>query len=70
MVDGEATTTNIRSAREGDVPAIQQLFKLCYGERYSHPEFVSAAYLRKMMYSDNSIVLVAEEADDGVVATA
>ncbi|MGB5546060.1 MAG: GNAT family N-acetyltransferase, partial [Polyangiales bacterium] len=70
MVDGEATTINIRSAREGDVPSIQQLFKLCYGERYSHPEFVSAAYLRKMMYSDNSIVLVAEEADDGVVATA
>ena len=70
MVEVDPRTVSIRSAREADVPEIQRLFKLCYGDRYSHPEFVSAAYLRKMMYSDNSIVLVADEAGEGVIATA
>lgn len=31
----------IRPAAEGDVTAIQSLFNVCYGDRYSHPEFVS-----------------------------
>jgi len=70
MVEVDPTNVTIRAACEADVPAIQQLFNLCYDDRYSHPEFVSAAYLRKMMYSDNSIVLVADEAGEGVIATA
>lgn len=60
----------IRPAAEGDVSAIQNLFDVCYGDRYSHPEFVSAEYLRKMIYSDNSLVLVAEDSEARIVATA
>ena len=60
----------IRPAAEGDVTAIQSLFDVCYGDRYSHPEFVSAEYLRKMIYSDNSLVLVGEHEDGRIVATA
>ncbi|UCF46411.1 MAG: GNAT family N-acetyltransferase, partial [Myxococcales bacterium] len=70
MVEVDAAKVSIRSANEGDVTAIQGLFVVCYGDRYSHPEFVSPAYLRKMMYSDNSIVLVAEDDEGEIIATA
>jgi CRP-like cAMP-binding protein/GNAT superfamily N-acetyltransferase len=60
----------IRPAGEGDIQAMQALFAVCYGERYSHPEFVDEAYLRKMIYSDNSLALVAEDPAGKIVATA
>jgi hypothetical protein len=40
------------------------------GERYSHPEFVDEAYLRKTIYSFNSLALVAEDPAGKIVATA
>jgi CRP-like cAMP-binding protein/GNAT superfamily N-acetyltransferase len=70
MGELEAAVVSIRPAGEGDIRAIQQLFQVCYGERYSHPEFVSEAYLRKMIYSDNSLALVAEAPSGDIVATA
>ena len=66
----KAAEVAIRPAEDGDVESIQALFHQTYGDRYSHPEFVSAAYLRKMIYSDNSLVLVGESPTGEVVATA
>ena len=60
----------IRPATDADITGIQELFNVTYGDRYSHPEFVSEAYIRKMIYSDNSHTLVAEAADGSIVATA
>jgi CRP-like cAMP-binding protein/GNAT superfamily N-acetyltransferase len=60
----------IRPAEDGDIESIQALFHQTYGDRYSHPEFIGAAYLRKMIYSDNSLVLVGESPEGEVVATA
>lgn len=65
-----AAEVSIRPAGEADITAIQGLFSATYGDRYSHPEFVSDAYLRKMIYSDNSLVLVAERDDGEIAATA
>ncbi|MDH3726285.1 MAG: GNAT family N-acetyltransferase [Myxococcales bacterium] len=70
MVEVEPAQVSIRPAGEGDITTIQALFSDCYGDRYSHPEFVSSAYLRKMIYSDNSLVLVAEDPNGEIVATA
>jgi CRP-like cAMP-binding protein/GNAT superfamily N-acetyltransferase len=70
MDEVETDQVNIRPAEEGDIQAIQALFRVCYGDRYSHPEFVSEPYLRKMIYSDNSRALVAEDATGNIVATA
>lgn len=60
----------IRPATDRDITGIQELFNVTYGDRYSHPEFVSEAYIRKMIYSDNSQTLVAATADGTIVATA
>jgi len=70
MTELEPADVVIRLAGEGDIQAIQALFHVCYGERYSHPEFVEEAYLRKMIYSDNSFALVAEDPAGNIVATA
>ena len=60
----------IRPADGGDIVGIQSLFYVTYGERYSHPEFIAESYLRKMIYSDNSHLLVAEDAKGEILASA
>lgn len=67
VVPSEVT---IRPADGGDVAGIQALFYLTYGDRYSHPEFIAESYLRKMIYSDNSHLLVAEDGKGQILATA
>ena len=70
MGGSDAAEVTIRSAGESDIVAIQSLFADTYGDRYSHPEFIAEPYLRKMMFSDNSLILVAETPNGDVVATA
>jgi CRP-like cAMP-binding protein/GNAT superfamily N-acetyltransferase len=70
MGEVQAAEVKIRPADEGDITPIQTLFSDTYGDRYSHPEFVSTEYLRKMIYNDNSLVLVAEDVKGEIVATA
>ncbi len=71
MAEVDATAeVRIRPAGEADVTAIQGLFSATYGDRYSHPEFVAEPYLRKMIYSDDSLVLVAEDGAGEIVASA
>lgn len=70
MGEGPTSRVRIRPAEDDDIEGIQALFAVTYGERYSHPEFIAGPYLRKMIYSDNSLLLVAEEASGDIVATA
>jgi GNAT superfamily N-acetyltransferase len=70
MGDENATNVSIRPADGGDITGIQALFYGTYGDRYSHPEFIAESYLRKMIYSDNSLMLVAEDDKGEIVATA
>lgn len=64
------TKVTIRPADGGDIIGIQSLFYVAYGDRYSHPEFIAESYLRKMIYSDNSHLLVAEDTKGEIVASA
>jgi GNAT superfamily N-acetyltransferase len=61
----------IREAAGGDVPAIRDIFLACYGTSYSDPHFSDEQLLTRLVYSDDALVLVAEEAETGqVVGTA
>ena len=51
----------VRQANEADVGAIRQLFLSCYGQHYAHPQYYDIQSLRKLTFSDTSILLVAEE---------
>ena len=59
----------VRPATEADVGAIRDLFHAAYGDNYAHPEYYDTAVLKKLTYSDNSLLLVAA-AEGKVLGTA
>jgi N-acetylglutamate synthase-like GNAT family acetyltransferase len=61
----------VREATGGDVPAIRDIFLATYGTDYSDARFYEEAALTRVVYSEGSLLLVAEEAETGrVVGTA
>ena len=62
---------NIRTAKECDVGQIRDVFVATYGADYAYPQYYDEQYLKKMVFSDDSILLVAEDSDTGcIVGTA
>lgn len=59
----------IRAAEEHDAEAIRDVFIACYGGDYPYPEFYDVQELKKLIYSDETLMFVAE-VDGGVVGTA
>ena len=57
----------IREAREDDVAAISEVFHACYGDDYTFPDFYNEMFLKKLVFSDDTLVLVAEDTDSGRV---
>ena len=57
----------IREAQEGDAQQIRELFIAVYGQDYSHPQFYDLQSIKKMVYSDDTIILVAEDTVSGRV---
>jgi GNAT superfamily N-acetyltransferase len=61
----------IREASGRDAPDIREIFLACYGTDYPCPQFYDVQLLTKMIYSDDTLLLVAEDsAADKVVGTA
>jgi GNAT superfamily N-acetyltransferase len=61
----------VREATGRDVPAIRDIFLACYGTDYTDPRYYDEALLTRLVYSDDSLLLVAEEAEDAkVIGTA
>jgi GNAT superfamily N-acetyltransferase len=61
----------VREAIQRDVPAIRDLFLACYGTDYSDPRYYEEQQLTKFIYSDDALVLVAEDTETHqVVGTA
>jgi len=51
----------IRAAQESDVPQIRELYTAVYGQDYSHPQYYDLQQIKKMVYADDIILLVAEQ---------
>src|SRR6476661_4793002 len=61
----------IREAAGRDVAAIREIFQASYGTGYTDPRYYDDALLTRLVYSNDSILLVAEDTDAGkVVGTA
>jgi GNAT superfamily N-acetyltransferase len=61
----------IREATGRDVPAIRDIFLACYGTDYSDPRYYDEQLLTRSVYSDDALILVAEDTEAGrVVGTA
>ncbi len=55
----------IREAEEGDVEEVRGIFTATYGEDYPHPEFFDVRMLKKIVFDDDTVLLVAEEEETG-----
>jgi predicted N-acetyltransferase YhbS len=61
----------IRKAREEDVSQIREIFLAVYGADYPHHEVYDELWLKRSVFTDDALILVAEESDSGqVIGTA
>ncbi len=61
----------IREAREEDVGQIREIFLAVYGADYPHHEVYDELWLKRSVFTDDALILVAEETDSGrVIGTA
>lgn len=61
----------IREAEESDAEGIREVFLAIYENDYSHPQFYDIQSIKKMVYSDDTVILVAEDTETKrVVGTA
>ncbi|TWT60727.1 GNAT family N-acetyltransferase [Rubinisphaera italica] len=51
----------IREAVESDVGEIRDLFEVAYGADYAFPQFFDTLFLKKQVFSSDSLMLVAED---------
>lgn len=61
----------VREATGQDVAAIREIFLASYGTEYTDTRYYDDAALTRLVYSDDSLLLVAEDTDNGkVIGTA
>ena len=53
----------VREAEERDVPAIADLFRVVYGDDYPYENFLGPDGLKRAIYGDNVLMLVAEDSE-------
>lgn len=51
---------HVRAVEEDDLPALRELFISCYGENYPYKEFYSDEWLKRSIYQDSYLFLLAE----------
>jgi CRP/FNR family transcriptional regulator len=61
----------VREAREEDVGQIREIFLAVYGTDYPHRELYDELWLKRSVFTDDALILVAEDTESGrVVGTA
>ena len=53
----------IREATDADVQAVREIFVASYGPHYAYPQYYDCGSLRRMVYADDTVLLVAEDDD-------
>lgn len=59
---------SIRSAEEQDILQIRETFLAVYGEEYPHQEFYDEKWLKRSLFNDHGLMLVAEDSETGKIA--
>lgn len=60
-----AGDVRVREAVEEDILAISQIFRVSYGADYPYQDFFNDTWLKRSVFSDDIVMLVAEDVDDG-----
>jgi GNAT superfamily N-acetyltransferase len=58
----------VREATRDDVEQIREMFVATYGGWYAHPQFYDVESLTKMVYTDDTLLLVADDLQTGRLA--
>lgn len=59
---------HIRQAEEQDIPQIRETFLAVYGKDYPYQEFYDEKWLKRALFNDNVLMLVAEDSDTEKIA--
>lgn len=51
----------VREAREEDIAAISEIFMIVYGGDYPHRNFLDETWLKRSIFNDDVLLLVAED---------
>lgn len=57
----------VRQAQESDVSRIREIFLQTYGSAYAHPEYYDPQQLKRMVFDDNTLLLVAEDTESKLI---
>jgi GNAT superfamily N-acetyltransferase len=57
----------VRVARDTDAPAIAEIFRATYGAAYAYPEFYDPYELKRLIFADDTVIVVAEDLESGTV---
>lgn len=57
----------VREALEKDVPAIRDIFKSVYSSDYPYPSFYDEGWLKRSVFTDDILMLVAEHQESGEI---
>jgi GNAT superfamily N-acetyltransferase len=61
----------VREARESDVQGIIEIYLATYGPDYVYPQYYEEFEIKKLIFSDETLMLVAEDSENGrIVGTA
>ncbi len=63
----DPSDVTIREADEGDIPGIRGVFQAVYGEEYPYQGFFDDAWLKRAVFTDDIMMLVALGADGSTV---
>ena len=61
------TDIRTREAREEDIDPIREIFVECYGEDYPYRDFYDREWLKRAIYGDHMVMVVAEDPSKGTV---
>ena len=61
------TNIQTREAREDDVDAIREIFRETYGEDYAFRDFYDRGWLKRAIYGDHMVMVVAQDEGDGTI---
>lgn len=61
------TNIQTREAREEDIEAIREIFRETYGEAYPYRDFYDLDWLKRAIYGDHMVMVVAQAEGDGTI---
>ena len=58
----------VHPAREADISQIREMFRAVYGNDYPYKEFYDEQWLKRSLFNDNALMLVAQDSETGRIA--